>query len=105
MTTAFSTFRFSPVALDAYDFPEGADEALGTLVEQFDMTEGKRTYWIAAGDQLETYPGEGSYNSCQNRSMHLVVVRGLKNHDRFGDRGSFRKATRAQIARLSSSAE
>lgn len=101
MTSAFSTFRFSPVTLDTADFPEGADEALGTLVEQFDMTEGKHSYWVAAGDQMEEYSGGGSYNNCSQRALHLVVVRGLKDHDRFGDRGSFRKATRAQIAAFS----
>ena len=91
MSHAFSTFRFRPVTHDSYDFPEGADEALGTLIEVRDLTSGKTSYRIEAGDQRDAYPGEGSYNSIWTRALHLVQVRGIKDHGRFGDKGSFRK--------------
>jgi hypothetical protein len=90
-TAAFSTFRFSPVTLDTFGFPEGADEALGTLIEDNDHTSGKTSYSILPGDQMEAYSGEGSYNNVQSRALHLVQVKGLKNFDRYGDKGSFRK--------------
>ena len=107
--STFSTFRFRPVELDTLDFSVETgeqdewgyrryhleDTGIGTLIEVNDLTSGKTSYRIEAGDQREEYTGDGSYNNEQWRALYLVRVSGLKDFRRGGYGGSFCKIRRS----------